>query len=325
MSRGGTSPESGANPKAGEPNVSSCCLGSGPSMTRLMWVVLLTVILILQPAPVARATVFNIPTGDVAALIVAINAANANGESDTIILAGGTYTLTEANNDIDGPNGLPSIVSGITIEGNGATIERATAALEFRILHVSSGGDLTLKDVTIRNGATPDFIIDRHGGSIYNNGTLTLNNSTVSDNSTGDGLSTDGSGGSGGMGGGIYNHYLGTVTLDNTTVSGNTTGDGGFGSTFAGGSGGSGGGIMHCGRTLTLNNSTVSGNTTGDGGGTRGNFGGYGGGGGGIAICAGTVMLNSSTVRDNTTGDGGEGGLFVAGGGAGGGISNSSG
>ncbi len=55
-----------------------------------------------------RAATFTIPAGDVAALISAINMANDNFETDALILAAGVYTLTEADNDTEGPNGLPS-------------------------------------------------------------------------------------------------------------------------------------------------------------------------------------------------------------------------
>ncbi|WP_406043006.1 hypothetical protein OG799_03470 [Micromonospora sp. NBC_00898] len=48
--------------------------------------------------------------------------------------------------------GLPTIKQEITIEGNGATIKRE-AEDGFRIFRVADGGDLTLKDVTVKNGA----------------------------------------------------------------------------------------------------------------------------------------------------------------------------
>jgi hypothetical protein len=80
-------------------------------------------------------------------LIQAINEANANGQpQNTIRLAPGTYTLTDIDNQTDGPDGLPSITSRLTIRvvGSGmACIERATTAPDFRVLHVSSNGDLT--------------------------------------------------------------------------------------------------------------------------------------------------------------------------------------
>ena len=89
------------------------------------------------------ATTFNIPNGDVAGLIAAINAANANPGADIINLAAsGTYTLTAVDNTgYYGPTGLPVIVSPITINGNGATILRTSAPStpDFRIFLVSNG------------------------------------------------------------------------------------------------------------------------------------------------------------------------------------------
>ena len=54
----------------------------------------------------AYSAVFNISSGDVTGLIAAINAANANGEENTINLEPGTYTLTGVNTEL---SGLPSI------------------------------------------------------------------------------------------------------------------------------------------------------------------------------------------------------------------------
>ena len=62
---------------------------------------------------------FDVPAGDVDALIAAINDANSAG-AGIIHLEGGTYTLTEVGNTIEGANGLPSITSPICINGTGA-------------------------------------------------------------------------------------------------------------------------------------------------------------------------------------------------------------
>jgi len=54
-------------------------------------------------------------------LISAINSANDEFEypgPDTISLTPEVYLLTEADNENDGPNGLPSITSTITINGS---------------------------------------------------------------------------------------------------------------------------------------------------------------------------------------------------------------
>ena len=65
----------------------------------------------LMLAPFAEAETFDCGAGDIQCLIAAINEANADPHRTTIRLAGGTYALTSVNNDTDGPNGLPSIVS----------------------------------------------------------------------------------------------------------------------------------------------------------------------------------------------------------------------
>ncbi|MER7415863.1 hypothetical protein ABT346_03590 [Micromonospora peucetia] len=81
-------------------------------------------------------------------LIVALNKVNA-GHGGTLKLAQGcTYLLTLNRNG----NGLPEIIRPITIEGEGATILRATNAAAFRIFSVGAGGDLTLHDLTVKGG-----------------------------------------------------------------------------------------------------------------------------------------------------------------------------
>jgi hypothetical protein len=64
-----------------------------------------------------QAKTFRCRAGDVQCLIDAINAANANGQTNTIRLAAGTYLLTTVDNTTEGPNGLPSITSTLTITG----------------------------------------------------------------------------------------------------------------------------------------------------------------------------------------------------------------
>ena len=118
------------------------------------------------------------------------------------------YTLDAPDNFADGFNGLPPITSELTINGNGSTIQR-NAASEFRIIHVGSSGDLTLNDGTVRGGASGA----RNGGGIFNGGTLTVTNSTISANST-----SNDSGDRGG--GGIFN--TGALLITNSIVSGNT-------------------------------------------------------------------------------------------------------
>jgi predicted outer membrane repeat protein len=94
-------------------------------------------------------------------------------------------------------------------------------------------------------GSTVSHNTATNGGGIYNGDTLTLKNSTISENTA----SQDG--------GGIYNEGAATafgstvLTLTGSTVSGNTAGRAGGGGIFFGGT------IS----MVTLNSSTVSGNS----------------------------------------------------------------
>ncbi len=145
---------------------------------------------LLERAPDERAPAAGITVdGTNCTLIEAIESANndnaaGNGctdgsGADTITLQS-DVTLTAENNNTDGPNGLPSITSQITIEGAGHTVQRSNASgtPNFRIFHVASSGDLTLNNTIVTGGSSGD----NKGGAIYNNGTMTVSNSTTSGN-----------------------------------------------------------------------------------------------------------------------------------------------
>ncbi len=193
--------------------------------------------------PMPTATPINAPifiTCDVTELVNAITDANGNPAPDTIHLAADcTYALTTTNNTTDGPNGLPSVASQISINGHGATVERGSegGTPEFRIFHVASGANLTLINLTIANGNAGS----NHGGGIYSEGVLDISHSTLSGNTAY-------------YGGGIMNSG-GTVDISNSTLSGNT--------------GSYGGGICN-GGTLNISHSTFSDNTASEGGGIYG-------------------------------------------------------
>ena len=146
----------------------------------------------------------------------AIDEANALPGDDTIILPAGTFTQTAAaSNEDNNLDGDWDIRSNITITGAGAgmTFLQANAlpntATE-RVLHsVLATNIVTITGVTIRNGVRSGFVTNDNsrGGGIYNNGTLTLNNSIVTSNRTNGG------------GAGIMN--FGNITLNNASVSDN--------------------------------------------------------------------------------------------------------
>jgi len=127
------------------------------------------------PYPSDEWTVQFVDQGDVAGLIAAISAANANPDPDIIALEHGTYTLTAPNNTLYGKNGLPVINTPITIYGNCATIERDPAAEAFRLFYVTSAGNLTLYDLTLAGGDGDTS----NGGAIYSQGTVSATNTII--------------------------------------------------------------------------------------------------------------------------------------------------
>ena len=167
-------------------------------------------------------------------------AVTSNNQADTVTLeAGCTYTLTAAVSDgtDNGANGLRRLTGtsgALTINGNGATIERSSAGASFRLFEVASGS-LTINNLTLAGGQTSD------GGAIFNGGgAITIRNSTLTNN------------GAAGLGGAIAN--AGTLTLIDSTINGNSAGDQG--------------GAIYSDVELHVVNSTISGNiATHDGGG----------------------------------------------------------
>ncbi len=142
---------------------------------------------------------------------------------------------------------------------------------------------VNMSRVIITNNSTGNNITtsDAAGGAgIYvHQGTVTLTDSSVSNNHTGNG----GTNGAGGSGGGIDNN--GVLTVINSLISGNTTGTSTFGSNSRGG------GISNN-FTLTLINTTVSGNSSAAGESSMG---------GGIFTRNSATLINC-TITDNVTG-----------------------
>ncbi|MGO9356129.1 MAG: choice-of-anchor Q domain-containing protein, partial [Xanthobacteraceae bacterium] len=236
--------------------------------------------------------------------------------NDTIVFGvSGTITLGSS---------LPAIENTLTIDGSGKTITVSGAGL-YQVLVVNLDATLTLNDLTIAHG---NWSSD--GGGINNQGTLTVTNSTFSDNSGGDGggvfnaatLTVTNSTfelNSAHLGGGIFNNGGASLTVTSSTFSGdNATGGLGSGggmynegtamvvnSTFAGNdaANGFGGGIYNSnnGAVLTITNCTFSRN-------------GPAASGGGIYNEIGTVRVTNSILAKSTSG-GNCGGVSVTDGG----------
>jgi large repetitive protein len=206
----------------------------------------------------------------------AISLSNATpGGIGTIILPSGTYTLTESGaNEFSNTYGSLDIWEPVTIQAFGLTrpIIQAGPSKGCGIDRVFSinatTGTVTLSGFNIRWGTvssggaggggiyqqySADVLILDHvtvtenivnisapGGGILSSGTLTIQDSTISDNVT-----------SSHEGGGIYQG--GEMTIVRSTISGNTAG------TYGGGIGNE--------DIAILRNVTISGNSAGEGGG----------------------------------------------------------
>jgi CSLREA domain-containing protein len=278
-------------------------------------ILLLGLALVLTPASAAPSAIIVVNTTDdeyntdpaECSLREAIQAANTNAAfggcsagsgADTITLPAGTYLLTipgagtgNASGDLD--------LTGITIDGAGASTTIIDGNQLDRVIEVLSGYTATLNDVTITNGKGPNGTYqDCGGGGVHNSGTLTLQNSVVSNNTpgyiTGASYTDDGC-----FGGGVYSD--GTLTIENTTIRDNSAGDAN-GSLF----GGYGGGVYIESGTAAIQDSTISGNLTGDG-----SPDGYGGG----VFNQGTLTIENSTLSGNNSGDGSGGGTYNSSGG----------
>jgi hypothetical protein len=135
----------------------------------------------------ARTATVHTEVGNMISLRDAINIANNTGGANTIVLQRyHVYKLDKIDNYWYGPDGLPAISSAITIQGNGATIERDDGS-NFRFFYVSNSqygglpdGSLTLQYLTLQGGKAKGG--DSHlgggglgaGGAIFNAGTLLL-------------------------------------------------------------------------------------------------------------------------------------------------------
>jgi hypothetical protein len=150
----------------------------------------LALLLALGPGLGWAATIF--VDGTTCTLVDAITAANtdatvagsqcpAGSGADTLVLVpGSTHTLTSVNNTTFGATGLPVVTSTITIQGNGSTVQRGSGAPNFRLLAVGTTGNLTVQQLTLQGGQTSG-----DGGGVFNQGTLTLSQCTLSGNSAG--------------------------------------------------------------------------------------------------------------------------------------------
>lgn len=126
----------------------------------------------------AQALVFTVGEGDTAALVAAIEAANATPEPDLIELDRGLFLLEQAWS-AESRSGLPPITAPLRIRGRNTEIRRYSSD-SFRLVEVAPGGHLILERVTLAEGDL---------GALRNAGTTELRHVQIVDNDVKSGFS----------------------------------------------------------------------------------------------------------------------------------------
>lgn len=259
---------------------------------RARWIAaafLIVLLVPIMPAHSRAATLFTVSTTSDSgggSLRDAITHATATpGATIAFAIPGtGVQTITLAT-------ALPTIAAKLTID---ATTQPGYSGTPLIVID----GNNSVTDITVNNGANARLrglnITRGHGstgGGVLNNGTLTLDLSSVTNSSavsgpvSGGGIYNNGalivigstiSGNSADSGAGIFS--TGTLTLTASTVNANTAS-------------GRGGGLLITGRqSQTIINSTITGNTAASGGGIDNQ--------GALAITNSTITANHASVMD---------------------------
>ena len=210
----------------------------------------------------------------------------------TAVAAGGTITFDCGPDPVTMP--VNTNVTDQTVVVDGGGLVRLSGEDLRQIFFVYGSGDLTLKNITLIDGAgfdgaalsvsdpaakatiqnsflTSNDAGSQFGGAIYNRGTLTIERSTIGSNRTTQ------------YGGGIFSNG-GSLTITESTLISNQALDGGA--------------IYHVGGALVIVRSAIRSNTATNQG-------------GGLHIDGGSVEVTNSTFYDNRAGGGG--GIYMNG------------
>jgi len=241
-----------------------------PSGVLLGLLLAVLLLLLLTPRPVeAGGVVGNGTPGSCTE--AALDAALAGGGSVTFNCGAAPATIIVTSQKVMALNTTIDGDGLVTLSGGGST----------RVITVSAGINLSLANLTIRQGSASD-----NGGGVYNRGKLTITNTQFINNTA----ALDG--------GAILNAPGGTVTITNSSLLSNAAGDDGGGlssdgtavvinSTFSANTAtDKGGGLQNAGGLLTVVGSTVSNNATSASGGGLHN--------------RGTLIVTSSQFLGNT-------------------------
>lgn len=230
----------------------------------------------------------------------AIREANDAGGDDIINVPAGTYTITRTGRGEDAAwTGDYDIEENLEIYGAGASTTIIDADELDRVFQVEGGVTFELHDVTVQNGLA-DIDATADGGGIYNDGTLSVYDCIIKNNTA---AQLSGANAGNGRGGGIYND--GTVSMiDSTVFEGNVA----VSSTSSASGTAFGGGLYNgaSSTVTTIKASTFTENKASESTGS-GDFAGYGGAvmnNGTLTTFKHSTLENNIAYNNNGTGDG---------------------
>lgn len=202
----------------------------------------------------------------------------------------GTTASANGGGIANGPLGTVHITNSI-LSGNSANADPSIGSANTRLGAgggIYNSGTMSIANSTLSNNSGTSTRNDSLcfcsglGGAIYNGGTIDVINSTLSSNSV------NGAGANGTQGGGVYNQNGGTFNVTTSTFSGNSALATQHGQTALGGG-------LYNGGTLTITSSTVANNSaTGISGGACG---------GGVSSSGG-LNITKTTIAGNSAGGG---------------------
>jgi uncharacterized repeat protein (TIGR01451 family) len=241
-------------------------------------------------------------------LRAAVQAADNAGGASTISVPGGDFKLkvaATAGGGADDPStGDLDVKTGIalTIAGSGASATIIDATHTDRAFAVHNGASLSISGVTVENGSQPatapsnNSVSPGYGGAFYNDGSLSINASVLSNDSAADG------------GGAVFSDAAASATsITNSTVTSDTSDAGGGALSVDSGS------ITLTGDTITHDSAygnggavsdTETGNTVGPvtiGTSTISNNVAYGYAGALYVYYAGSLTITGSALNDDVT------------------------
>ena len=279
------------------------------------------------------------PTNDIDQIWIADGTYLPSGELEAGDIRSASFSMVDGVTLYGGFEGTEAALGERDLSANVTTLSGDLGIIDdnsdnaYTVVYCGAGIETAIDGLTVTGGNANGNVDSNHpekiyGGGVYNGGTLTVTNSTLSDNtaSRGGGIYNDGTLTVTGStisenlsehyGGGIYNY--GTLTVTGSTISGNSASYAGdyifgggiynYGTLTVTGSTISenlsehyGGGIYNYRGTLTVTDSTISGNSV---------IGKYNINGGGIYNNNGTLTITNSTIFGNSAGGGGSGGIY---------------